>query len=128
MLRFKNLIVSESVSVDKDTGNTSIFNIFSNVSAPAFPVVVNRIVVTLIGENNGGGNTEGVVELLIRQKGALDNNHKLPFASNDSQGVNLILKVNNFVIAGPGEIEFIAKIDNEEIRNTISVKQAGTKI
>jgi hypothetical protein len=43
MLRFKNVIVSESSSVDKDTGNVSIFNIFNNLSVPAFPVMMRMV-------------------------------------------------------------------------------------
>jgi hypothetical protein len=122
MINLKNLIVSESISVDKETGNLSIFNVFTNISALTFPIA-NKIIITIILTRDKDDNSDGFIELLIKQKNIPDVNYKVPFSFHDKQGTNLLIKYNNFVISGPGEIEFIAKIGAAEIKNTISVTQ-----
>ena len=125
MLHFKSLITSELTSVDKDTGNLSIFNILTDISVHSFPVVINNLAVTIILEQEGDGTPEGVVELLIRQENAPDIIQKLPFVLEKSQIMNLVIRVKNFVAIGPGKIEFVAKFDNKEIKNTITARQVA---
>jgi len=128
MLRIKNVIISESNSVDKDTGNVSIFNIFTDISAPAFPVVMGKVVVTIILERDEGEASEGTVELLIKQKNVPDTPRSIPYAFKETNGANLIIRINNLVITGPGKIEFVVKCGKTETKNTLSVIKAGVKI
>jgi hypothetical protein len=128
MFRFKNVIVSESSSIDKDTGNVSIFNIFSNLSVPAFPVIMNKIVITVILERDDEDGTEGDIELIIKQKSGIDFHQMVPYLFKDTLGANLKIQINGFVIKEPGIIEFIVKHDDITTVSTISVIKAGTKI
>ena len=124
MLKFKNLIISESASIDRATGNLSVFNIYCNLSTLNFPVIMDRIVVTIIMDCDGDGSSDEVIELLIKQKEIPDRKQEIPFTLKDF-GLNLIIRVNNFIIAGPGKIEFIVKSGNEEIANSFSVTKTG---
>jgi hypothetical protein len=129
MLKIKNLIISESNSLDKDTGNVSLFNILTNISAPAFPVVINKIVVTVILERGQSDCLNGNVELIVKQKDEIAFNQNVPYIFNDkSYGANLIIKINTFIIKEPGEVEFIVKCDNITMNNSITVVSAGSKM
>jgi hypothetical protein len=128
MLRFKNVIVSESSSVDKDTGNVSIFNIFNNLSVPAFPVIMNKIVITVILERDDEDDIEGNIELMIKQKDIVDFHQMVPYLFKDTLGANLKIQINGFLIKEPGIIEIIVKYDDITNVSTISVIKAGTKI
>jgi hypothetical protein len=128
MLRFKNVIVSESSSIDKDTGNVSIFNIFNNLSVPAFPVIMNKIVITVILERSDEDGIEGNIELIIKQKNVVDFHQIVPYLFKDTLGANLKIQINGFVIKESGVIEIIVKHDDITNVSTISVIKAGTKI
>jgi hypothetical protein len=128
MLSFKNVIVSESASIDRDTGNVSLFNILTNLSAPAFPVVMNKIVVTVILERDDGDSLEGNIELIIKQKDIADFHQMVPYLFKDTLGANLKIQITGFVIKEPGIIEIIVKHDDITTASTISVIKAGTKI
>jgi hypothetical protein len=128
MLKFKNVIVSESSSIDKDTGNVSIFNVFNNMSAPAFPVIMNKIVITVILERSDEDSIEGNIELIIKQKNVVDYHQIVPYLFKDTLGANLKIQINGFVIKEPGKIKITVKHDDTTNVNTISVIKAGTKI
>jgi hypothetical protein len=129
MIKIKNLIISESSSLDKDAGNVSLFNIFTNISAPAFPVIVTKIVVTIILEREQSDSLNGNVELIIKQKDEITFSQNVPYGFNDkSYGANLIIKINNFIIKEQGEVEFIVNCDNITMKNSITVVSSGAKI
>jgi hypothetical protein len=129
MFKFKNIIVSDSTSVDKDTGNLSLFNIFNNISAPAFPVVLNRIVITVILEREQSDKLDGSAEFIVKQNDKIDFNQIIPFLfKGNTYGTNVIVKLNNYIIREPGKVEFIVKYDSETIINSITVTPIGIKI
>ena len=128
MISFKNLIISESNSIDKDSGNLSVFNILNKISPLAFPVTMNRIVISIILERAIEDDGGGYIELLIKQEGQPDYNKIVQFSFTDLHIAYLTIRINGFVINGPGKIEFIAKLGETEIKNTISVVQFGIKI
>jgi hypothetical protein len=129
MLKIKNLIISESNALDKDTGNISLFNIFTNISASAFPVIINKVVVTIVLERGQSDALSGNVELIVKQKDETTFNQNLPYAFYDkSYGANLIIKINNFIIKEPGEVEFICKCGDITMSNSIIVVLSGSKI
>jgi hypothetical protein len=128
MFKFKNVIVSESASIDKETGNVSIFNIFNNLSAPAFPVIMNKIVITVIIERDDGDSTEGNIELIIKQKNDVGFHQTVPYLFKDTPAANLKIQINGFLVKEPGIIEIIVKYGETTDATTISVIKAGAKI
>jgi hypothetical protein len=129
MLKIKNIIISELSSLDRDTGNISLFNVFTNIVAPAFPLIINKIVATVILERGQSDGLNGNVELIIKQKAETAFNQNIPYVFNDkSYGVSLIVKINNFIIKEPGDVEFIVKCDTITMSNSIAVVSLGSKM
>jgi hypothetical protein len=128
MFKFKNIIISEADSVDKDTGNLSLFNIFNTISASAFPIVMSKIVITVIVERESSDKLDGDIEFVMKQNGEICFKQTVAFLFNeDTYGTNLIIKLNNLVIEEPGKMEFIIKCDDETIANSLTVMPIETK-
>jgi hypothetical protein len=124
MLKFKNVIVSESSSVDKTTGNLSVFNIFNNLSILSFPVVMNKIVITVILEREDDDEIEGNFELIINQNGVPDLHQTIPYLFKNAYGQNLKIQINGYLIKEPGKIEITVRRGDIIDVSTISVTQA----
>jgi hypothetical protein len=120
MLKFKNIIVSESCSVDKDTGSLSLFNILRNVGATSYPLMIQRLVITAILERALSDQTNGNVDFQIKQCGTIDFQKSVPYLFNiNTQSTQLIIRLNGFIVKQPGDIEFIVKTG--DVQNSYSV-------
>jgi hypothetical protein len=129
MLKIKGVSISELYSIDKDTGSLSLFNIFHVVSAPAFPVVLNKLTVAISLEREPSDKLDGNVEFVVKQNDEIEFSQVLPFLFGEDICItNLIVKLNSFIIKKPGKIEFIAKCDDALTTNSITAVRIGTKL
>ena len=128
MFKFKFVVVSESASVDRDSGNLSLFNIISGLQAPAFPVLMQKMVITTMFEKDPEDKNSGEVELTIKQKDENDFVRKIPYNSQGSNTGQIIITLNGFVFKNVGNIQIIIKNEKSQIKTTIRVDKIGTSI
>jgi hypothetical protein len=129
MLKIRNIIASESNSVDKETGSLSLFNIFDVITAPAFPVLMNKLTVAVTLEREQSDKPDGNIELIVKQNGKTSFTQLLPFLFSENICITkLIVKINGFIINEPGIIEFVVKYENKLTTNSIAAMLIGTKL
>jgi hypothetical protein len=128
MIRLRNVIISGSSVIDKETGNLSIFEVIGVLSTPMFPVTLNKMTINVILKRDDKDETEGEIELIIKRKNAADLHHTAPYSFKNAFGKNVLetslgIRIHGLEIEEPGVIEAIVRHNDITYTDTISIVQ-----
>jgi hypothetical protein len=128
-MKFKFIVISESSSVDKGSGNLSIFNIIESIKGPSFPILIPKMTVSSIIEFEEQDKSEHILTLEIKQKNEDSLISQVPLKGNKNKTAKVGIKVNGYIVKEPGAIEILLKCDDEKyIKTTINATQIGSTL
>ena len=115
-MRYKSIVVCETCIVDAHTNNISIINLFEDITAFGFPIVIPQITISVWIEREDGEVDESIpidLRIKINDKELFSRPFKAEFKGK--RRTRLLISLQRFIIEEAGLLEFIAFQDNREV-------------
>lgn len=99
-------IISEGASIDRATNQLSVFNILEDLSSPAFPLMIQKIVATIFLERNNEDETDFNANLVIKNNEQEILSFPIPIKFSDKLKIRSIVTIGGLTVPSPGELCF----------------------
>jgi hypothetical protein len=117
MIRLEWLVAAKGASIDRESGQITIYAIFTGISAQSFPLIIPSLsIVGLLRRDKGDAQT-GTLSLRVKRDGELKFQGDIPFNFGDKLNNQLAIQLHGAVIEGPGDIEFSLAMGRRMLRS-----------
>jgi uncharacterized protein DUF6941 len=129
VIKCVTLLCSDDYSVDRETGNISLFSILDRIHCSAFPAVINRFAICFYLTRDSADPEDFQVTVIIEHNGTNLFTQGIEVPSHGELRCSTTIKVHGFPMGSPGSVKVKVQHKDEPLAEwTIGVTAEEPKL